>query len=305
MRSGVHRVRRAGAPQRLGVVRYDSDRPRSKASSRSFAGRTRTSCSRCACRASRVRRSGKSRRCRSAASAAGASRAISSTSAIACASPAIPARRSANNIFVRNILLPSGREIVLGGAARWSTTRCAAASSCKPAKATARGRSSALFRTWSTGAVNGVLFPEAVQANFDFSRYPLTPSARAALDAFDFATDDPTVELHAEGHADDHGAAVSDGDRRSWRHHRAPDRGIRHAARRARARRRRRARGRDRARRVRSVTPSDASKARRSSSRRRSRAGGISTASAFRSRPTPCSRSVLRRPSMAHGSTTC
>src|SRR5262245_56420224 len=32
-----------------------------------------------------------------------------------------PARRGANNIFVRNILLPSGREIVLGGAARWST----------------------------------------------------------------------------------------------------------------------------------------------------------------------------------------
>ena len=31
-----------------------------------------------------------------------------------------PARRNANGIFVRNILLPSGREIVLGGAARWS-----------------------------------------------------------------------------------------------------------------------------------------------------------------------------------------
>src|SRR5690242_8986817 len=31
-----------------------------------------------------------------------------------------PARRGANNVFVRNILLPSGREIVLGGAARWS-----------------------------------------------------------------------------------------------------------------------------------------------------------------------------------------
>jgi hypothetical protein len=44
-----------------------------------------------------------------------------------------------------------------------------------------------------------VLFPEAVQANFDFSRYPLTAAARASLESFDFATDDPTVDCTPKG----------------------------------------------------------------------------------------------------------
>ena len=78
------------------------------------------------------------------------------------------------------------------------TTHCAAA--CLQARDGDASRPDlGLFRTWSTGAVNGVLFPEAVQANFDFSRYPLTPSALDALDAFDFATDDPTADCTPKG----------------------------------------------------------------------------------------------------------
>ena len=110
-----------------------------------------------------------------------------------------PARRNANNVFVRNILLPSGREIVLGGAARWSDDTLRGSELLQARDGDGSRPELGLFRTWSTGAVNGVLFPEAVQANFDFSRYPLTPSARAALDAFDFATDDPTVDCTPKG----------------------------------------------------------------------------------------------------------
>jgi len=110
-----------------------------------------------------------------------------------------PARRNANNVFVRNILLPSGREIVLGGAARWSDDTVRGSELLQARDGDASRPELGLFRTWSTGAVNGVLFPEAVQANFDFSRYPLTPSARAALDAFDFATDDPTADCTPKG----------------------------------------------------------------------------------------------------------
>ena len=111
-----------------------------------------------------------------------------------------PARREANSLFVRNILLPTGREIVLGGNARWSPDDTLRGSELLQAREGDPSRPDlGLFRTWSTGGVNGVLFPEAVTANFDFSRYPLTAAARAALDAFDFAADDPTKDCTPKG----------------------------------------------------------------------------------------------------------
>jgi hypothetical protein len=110
-----------------------------------------------------------------------------------------PARRAAHDIFVRNILLPDGREIVLGGAARWSTDTLRGSELLQAREGDPSRPDLGLFRTWSTGSVNGVLFPEAVQASFDFGRYPLTESARAALAAFDFAADDPTVNCTPKG----------------------------------------------------------------------------------------------------------
>lgn len=110
-----------------------------------------------------------------------------------------PARKSTNNIFVRNILLPEGREIVLGGGARWSERTLRGSELLQAREGDGSRPDLGLFRTWSTGGVNGVLFPEAVQANFDFGRYPLTPAAKAALEAFDFATDDPTRNCTPKG----------------------------------------------------------------------------------------------------------
>jgi hypothetical protein len=110
-----------------------------------------------------------------------------------------PARRAASNLFVRNILLPSGREIVLGGAARWSSDTLRGSELLQAREGDGSRPDLGLFRTWSTGGVNGVLFPEAVQANFDFGRYPLTAAARAALEAFDFANDDPTKNCSPKG----------------------------------------------------------------------------------------------------------
>jgi hypothetical protein len=110
-----------------------------------------------------------------------------------------PARRASANLFVRNILLPSGREIVLGGAARWSNDTLRGSELLQAREGDGSRPDLGIFRTWSTGGVNGVLFPEAVQANFDFSRYPLTAAARAALEAFDFARDDPTKDCAPKG----------------------------------------------------------------------------------------------------------
>jgi len=110
-----------------------------------------------------------------------------------------PSRRNSNNIFVRNILLPGGREIVLGGAARWSDTTLRASELLQASEGDASRPELGIYRTWSSGSVGAVLFPEAVQANFDFSRYPLTPAAKAALEAFDYAEDDPTRNCTPKG----------------------------------------------------------------------------------------------------------
>ena len=110
-----------------------------------------------------------------------------------------PSRRNSNNIFVRNILLPGGREIVLGGAARWSETTLRGGELLQAREGDASRPELGIYRTWSSGAVGAVLFPEAVQANFDFSVYPLTAAGKAALAAFDFAVDDPTRNCTPKG----------------------------------------------------------------------------------------------------------
>ena len=172
-------------------------------------------------------RSGKSRRCRSAASAVGASRAISSTSAIVSASRAI--RRAVAPTIC------SSATSCCRAAARW----CSAA---PRAGATDTLRGSELlqardgdgsrpelriFRTWSTGGVNGVLFPGGRASELRFQ--PLSAHRGRAHRArgVRFRDRRPDRRLCAERHADDHGAAVSDGNRRPRRHDRATDRGIR------------------------------------------------------------------------------
>jgi hypothetical protein len=110
-----------------------------------------------------------------------------------------PARRGERNVFVRNILLPGGREIVLGGNARWSDDTLRGSELLQAREGDGSRPELGLFRTWSSGAVGGVLFPEAVRANFDFSVYPLTPAARAALAAFDIERDDPTKNCTPKG----------------------------------------------------------------------------------------------------------
>ncbi|MEO8466081.1 MAG: DUF6152 family protein [Gammaproteobacteria bacterium] len=110
-----------------------------------------------------------------------------------------PARKDGHNIFVRNILLPGGREIVLGGAARWSNDTLRGSELLQARDGDPSRPELGIYRTWSSGGVGAVLFPEAVQANFDFNKYPLTAAGRAALQKFDFAADDPTADCKPKG----------------------------------------------------------------------------------------------------------
>jgi hypothetical protein len=103
-----------------------------------------------------------------------------------------PSRRGLDNLFVRNILLPSGEEILLGGKPRWSDRTLKASEIVDATEGVGTAPEKGIFRVWSTGAGTAMIFPENINRDFDFSRYPLTESARAAVDAFDYLEDDPT-----------------------------------------------------------------------------------------------------------------
>ncbi|HLF12005.1 MAG TPA: DUF6152 family protein [Gammaproteobacteria bacterium] len=111
-----------------------------------------------------------------------------------------PSRKNLNNVFVRNILLPSGEEIVLGGQARWSAERSIRGSEIlTQSEGNASAPNQGIFRVWSTGSGTSMIFPENLNASFDFSVYPLTAAARAAVEAFDIFEDDPTKDCVPKG----------------------------------------------------------------------------------------------------------
>ena len=109
-----------------------------------------------------------------------------------------PSKRSLNNLFVRNILLPSGEEIVLGGQPRWSEQTRRAGEMLASAEGDTSEPESGIFRPWSSGS-GSFLFPENINADFDFSVYPLTVAAGATLAAFDHVADDPTNDCAPKG----------------------------------------------------------------------------------------------------------
>jgi hypothetical protein len=110
-----------------------------------------------------------------------------------------PSRRGLDNIFVRNVLLPSGQELVFGGEAIYSddTLRGSEVLAVRDGIAAAPERG--IFRVWSTGADAGWVFPEAFDDDFDFGRYPLTDAAKAAVEAFDYLEQDPTNNCRPKG----------------------------------------------------------------------------------------------------------
>ena len=110
-----------------------------------------------------------------------------------------PSRRGFNNIFVRNLLLPSGRELVFGGEARFSDDALRAGEAGPASEGDGSRPELGVFRVWSSGQGGGQVFPETFDADFDFSYYPLTEAARAAVEAFDYVEHDPTNDCRPKG----------------------------------------------------------------------------------------------------------
>ena len=110
-----------------------------------------------------------------------------------------PSRRGLHNIFVRNVLLPSGQELVFGGEAIYSDDALRGSEVLSVSEGVASEPERGIFRVWSTGAGAGQVFPEAFDADFDFDYYPLTEAARAAVQAFDYVAQDPTNDCMPKG----------------------------------------------------------------------------------------------------------
>ena len=106
--------------------------------------------------------------------------------------------------FATNVLLPSGEELVLQtGATPKFRDRVTGDFSYRFRTQGDRSRPDlGLFRIWTFSGAAGptaFLFPESIDRSFDLNSYPLTDAAKAAVAAFDPATDNPTNDCTPKG----------------------------------------------------------------------------------------------------------
>ncbi|HLF11003.1 MAG TPA: DUF6152 family protein [Gammaproteobacteria bacterium] len=112
-----------------------------------------------------------------------------------------PALGEKKEMYARHVLMPDGRELLLnvGLKPRW-TNRTVGDESLLMARAGDPSRPDlGLFRVWSHTRAVPRLFRETTDAGFDIESYPMTDSARAALAAFNRATDNPTANCLPKG----------------------------------------------------------------------------------------------------------
>jgi hypothetical protein len=110
-----------------------------------------------------------------------------------------PSRRGLNNIFVRNVLLPSGKELVLGGQAIYSQDALRGNEFLEATEGIAADAERGIFKVWSQGRNTGWLFPEGFVPTFDYRTYPLTAAAIEAKERFNYLEQDPTIDCKPKG----------------------------------------------------------------------------------------------------------
>ena len=112
----------------------------------------------------------------------------------------LPSVRGQNEIYARNVLLPSGEEVLLGAGIRpiWSERTIAATERSRPSTGDASNPDLGIFRVWST-AGGPMLLPETVNAGFNLMSYPLTERARTVVQGFDRLADSPIANCAPKG----------------------------------------------------------------------------------------------------------
>ncbi|HEY5665634.1 MAG TPA: DUF6152 family protein [Gammaproteobacteria bacterium] len=111
----------------------------------------------------------------------------------------LPSVRGMNEIYARNVLLPSGEEVLLGAGIQplWSDRTVAASERSRAASGDASSPELGIFRVWSSAGP--MLLPETVNAAFDLFSYPLTARARAVVEGFDRLADTPIANCAPKG----------------------------------------------------------------------------------------------------------
>ena len=110
-----------------------------------------------------------------------------------------PSRRGLNNIFVRNVLLPSGKELVLGGEPIYSQDTLRGLEFVDAIDGVAAAPERGIFKVWSQGRNAGWLFPEGFVPGFDYRTYPLMAGAIEAKERFNYLEQDPTIDCKPKG----------------------------------------------------------------------------------------------------------
>lgn len=112
-----------------------------------------------------------------------------------------PARERPDNLYLRNILLPSGEEIVLQGEAeaRFSERLLGTTGATYATEGDGSRPELGIFRVWSTPEASPFPWPENVDPELAHTDFPLTESARAELEAFDPEQDDPIANCARKG----------------------------------------------------------------------------------------------------------
>jgi hypothetical protein len=111
-----------------------------------------------------------------------------------------PSRRGLDNIFVRNVLLPKGQELVFGGEPIYGAqSSLLGLEFANATEGVAADPERGIFRVWSQGRNAGWLFPEGFVPGFDIRSYPLTAAALAAVERFNYLEQDPTIDCQPKG----------------------------------------------------------------------------------------------------------
>ena len=111
----------------------------------------------------------------------------------------MPGRRDSAALYVQNMLLANGDEVVLEPNAepRWANVVRGREGPSGPGDASAPELG--IFRTWSTPRDQPLLLPQDTEPEFDYDRYPLTAAARAAVEGFDRISDSPILNCVSKG----------------------------------------------------------------------------------------------------------
>ncbi|MGD8324878.1 MAG: DUF6152 family protein [Gammaproteobacteria bacterium] len=110
-----------------------------------------------------------------------------------------PSKRGLENIFARNVLLPSGTELTFGAEPIYSDDAIVSNERFNAVEGVAADADRGIFRVWSQARNARWLFPEGFVPGFDIRSYPLNDAAWAAYESFDYLEQDPTIDCRPKG----------------------------------------------------------------------------------------------------------